>query len=46
VIDYDELESIAEREKPKVIIGGGERVFAYLGVWPHAADCRQGRAPS
>ena len=29
-IDYDELESIAEREKPKVIIGGGS---AYPRFW-------------
>ncbi len=30
VIDYDELEAIAEREKPKVIIGGGS---AYPRFW-------------
>jgi glycine hydroxymethyltransferase len=32
VIDYDELEQIAEREKPKVIIGGGSaypRIFDF-----------------
>ena len=32
-IDYDELESIAEREKPKVIIGGGS---AYPRFWDFA----------
>src|ERR1039457_4804026 len=30
LIDYDELESIAERERPKVIIGGGS---AYPRLW-------------
>ena len=30
VIDYDELESIAEREKPKAIIGGAS---AYSRIW-------------
>ena len=30
LIDYDELEAIAEREKPKVIIGGGS---AYPRFW-------------
>ncbi|HEY3704093.1 MAG TPA: serine hydroxymethyltransferase [Terracidiphilus sp.] len=30
MIDYDELESIAEREKPKVLIGGGS---AYPRFW-------------
>src|SRR6202789_3711156 len=30
MIDYDELEAIAEREKPKVIIGGGS---AYPRLW-------------
>jgi glycine hydroxymethyltransferase len=32
VVDYDELEAIAEREKPKVIIGGGSaypRIFDF-----------------
>ncbi len=33
VIDYDELESIAEREKPKMIIGGGS---AYPRLWDFA----------
>src|SRR3974390_2390281 len=33
MIDYDELESIAEREKPKVIIGGGS---AYPRFWDFA----------
>ncbi len=33
LIDYDELESIAEREKPKVIIGGGS---AYSRLWDFA----------
>ena len=33
VIDYDELEAIAEREKPKVIIGGGS---AYPRMWDFA----------
>jgi glycine hydroxymethyltransferase len=33
VIDYDELEAIAEREKPKVIIGGGS---AYPRFWDFA----------
>src|SRR5579863_274491 len=33
VIDYDELESIAEREKPKVIIGGAS---AYPRLWDFA----------
>ena len=32
-IDYDELESIAEREKPKVIIGGAS---AYPRLWDFA----------
>ncbi len=32
-IDYDELEAIAEREKPKVIIGGGS---AYPREWNYA----------
>ena len=32
-IDYDELESIAEREKPKAIIGGGS---AYPRFWDFA----------
>ena len=32
-IDYDELETIAEREKPKVIIGGGS---AYPREWNYA----------
>jgi glycine hydroxymethyltransferase len=32
-IDYDELEAIAEREKPKVIIGGGS---AYPRTWNYA----------
>src|ERR1700758_1781765 len=32
-IDYDELESIAEREKPKAIIGGGS---AYPRLWDFA----------
>jgi glycine hydroxymethyltransferase len=32
-IDYDELEAIAEREKPKVIIGGGS---AYPRLWDFA----------
>src|ERR1035437_4661177 len=29
MIDYDELESIAEREKPKVIIGGGGATYIF-----------------
>jgi len=33
VIDYDELEAIADREKPKVIIGGGS---AYPRFWDFA----------
>ncbi|HUD74362.1 MAG TPA: serine hydroxymethyltransferase [Terracidiphilus sp.] len=33
MIDYDELESIAEREKPKVIMGGGS---AYPRMWDFA----------
>ena len=33
MIDYDELEAIAEREKPKVIIGGGS---AYPRLWDFA----------
>ncbi len=33
LIDYDELESIAEREKPKVIIGGAS---AYPRMWDFA----------
>ncbi len=33
VIDYDELESIAERERPKAIIGGGS---AYPRLWDFA----------
>ncbi len=33
VIDYDELESIAQREKPKAIIGGGS---AYPRLWDFA----------
>jgi glycine hydroxymethyltransferase len=33
LIDYDELEAIAEREKPKVIIGGGS---AYPRFWNFA----------
>ncbi len=33
VIDYDELETIAQREKPKVIIGGGS---AYPRLWDFA----------
>ena len=33
LIDYDELESIAERERPKVIIGGGS---AYPRLWDFA----------
>jgi glycine hydroxymethyltransferase len=33
LIDYDELEATAEREKPKVIIGGGS---AYPRVWDFA----------
>jgi glycine hydroxymethyltransferase len=33
VIDYDELESIAVREKPKMIIGGGS---AYPRLWDFA----------
>ena len=33
LIDYDELESIAEREKPKVIIGGAS---AYSRIWDFA----------
>jgi len=33
LIDYDELEAIAEREKPKVLIGGGS---AYPRLWDFA----------
>jgi glycine hydroxymethyltransferase len=33
LIDYDELEAIAEREKPKIIIGGGS---AYPRLWDFA----------
>jgi glycine hydroxymethyltransferase len=33
LIDYDELEAIAEREKPKAIIGGGS---AYPRMWDFA----------
>ncbi len=33
LIDYDELETIAEREKPRVIIGGGS---AYPRLWDFA----------
>jgi len=33
MIDYDELEAIAQREKPKVIIGGGS---AYPRLWDFA----------
>jgi len=33
LIDYDELETIAERERPKVIIGGGS---AYPRLWDFA----------
>jgi glycine hydroxymethyltransferase len=33
MIDYDELEAIAEREKPKAIIGGGS---AYPRLWDFA----------
>ena len=41
LIDYDQMEEVAEREKPKVIIGGGS---AYPRLWDFArmrADCRQ-----
>jgi len=31
LIDYDELEAIAEREKPKAIIGGAQRLSAPVG---------------
>ena len=31
LIDYDEMEAIADREKPKVIIGGGQRLSAAVG---------------
>ena len=41
-IDYDELEAIAEREKPKAIIGGAQRVSAAVGFCADAADRRQG----
>jgi glycine hydroxymethyltransferase len=33
LIDYDELEAIAEREKPKILIGGGS---AYPRLWDFA----------
>jgi len=33
LIDYDELEAIAERERPKAIIGGGS---AYPRLWDYA----------
>jgi glycine hydroxymethyltransferase len=33
MIDYDELEAIAEREKPKIIMGGGS---AYPRMWDFA----------
>ncbi len=33
LIDYDELESIAEREKPKMIVGGAS---AYSRIWDFA----------
>ncbi|MGA3049158.1 MAG: serine hydroxymethyltransferase [Terracidiphilus sp.] len=33
LIDYDELETIAERERPKIIIGGGS---AYPRLWDFA----------
>jgi glycine hydroxymethyltransferase len=33
LIDYDELEAIAERERPKIIIGGGS---AYPRLWDFA----------
>jgi glycine hydroxymethyltransferase len=33
LIDYDEMEAVAEREKPKVIIGGGS---AYPRLWDFA----------
>jgi glycine hydroxymethyltransferase len=33
LIDYDEMESVAEREKPKVLIGGGS---AYPRLWDFA----------
>jgi len=33
LIDYDEMEAIAEREKPKAIIGGGS---AYPRIWDFA----------
>src|ERR1039457_5201119 len=36
LIDYDELESIAERERPKAIIGGGS---AYPRLWDFARMC-------
>ena len=43
LIDYDELEAIAVREKPKAIIGGGSGLSPSMGLRPHAPDRRQSR---
>ena len=41
-IDYDELEAQAERERPKVIVGGGQRVSTAVRFCADAGDCGQG----
>ena len=42
-IDYDELEAIADREKPKLIIGGGSAYPRTFDFPRMRADRRQGR---
>ena len=39
-IDYDELEKTAERERPKMIIGGGSRLSTHHRLQAHARDRR------
>ncbi len=43
IIDYDELEEIATREKPKMIIGGGSAYPRHFDFPRMRADRRQGR---
>ena len=43
-LDYDEMEAIAVREQPKLLIGGGSAYPRTIDFRPHETDCRQSRS--
>ncbi len=38
-VDYDQMEEVARRERPKLIIGGAS-AYSRMGLRTHASSCR------